>query len=249
VILENSDSTITAPEKHLNEIYISVLKHSISAEYTNEEREDQYRMLRHILGGIVILFSPLSTNSLETLLYVKIEEINQTLEDLYAILDIPKDRTSPLRLHHPSFRDFLLNIERCGDLNFWVDEKQSHQTLATNCIRLMSNSLKQDICGVVAPGTLVTNVESSRVEQCLPPEVQYACLYWVQHLQKSGDQLYNDDQVHQFLLVHLLHWLEALSWMRKISEGILAITFLESIALVGVLRPNTRQQLTYHQEY
>ena len=215
IILESSGSTVTAPEKHLNDIYITVLQHSISADYTDEEKEDQYGMLRHILGSLVVLFSPLSTDSLGKMLDVTTGEINQTLEDLYAILDIPKD-TGPLRLHHPSFRDFLLNKERCRDANFWVDEKQAHQTLATNCIRLMSNYLKQDICDVGDPGTHATEVES-RVEQCLSPEVQYACLYWVQHLQNSGDQLHDDDQVHQFLQVHLLHWLEALSWMRKIS--------------------------------
>jgi hypothetical protein len=80
---------------------------------------------------------------------------------------------------------------------------------------------------------LVTDVESSRVEQCLTPEVQYAYLYWVQHLEKSDAPLYDNDQVHQFLQVYLLYWLEALSWMRRISEGILSISSLELIALVS----------------
>jgi len=97
----------------------------------------------------------------------------------------------------------------------------------------MSNFLKQYICVQEAPGALLADVESSRVEQCLPSEIQYACLYWIQHLQKSGAQLSDNDQVHQFLQEHLLHWLEALSWMQKISEGIHAIISLESIALVS----------------
>ena len=139
-----------------------------------------------------------------------------------------------LRLHHPSFRDFLLNKDRCNDPNFWVDEKQAHQMLADNCIRLMSASLHQDICRLDAPGTLVDEVESSRIEQCLPPDVQYACLYWVQHLQKGGAQLHDNHQVHQFLRTHFLHWLEALSWMRRLSEGILVIITLESIVLVSL---------------
>jgi hypothetical protein len=45
----------------------------------------------------------------------------------------------------------------------------------------------------------------------------------IQHLEKSGAQLHDNDQVHRFLQVHLLHWLEALSWIGKTSEGILAI--------------------------
>jgi hypothetical protein len=72
-------------------------------------------------------------------------------------------------------------------------------------MRLMSNSLKKDISSQEAPGTLVADVESSQIEHCLPPEVQYAYLYWIQHLQKSNTQLYDNNQVHQFLQVHFLH--------------------------------------------
>jgi hypothetical protein len=98
----------------------------------------------------------------------------------------------------------------------------------------MSISLKQDICGIDTPGFLVADIERDQVEQCLPLEVQYACLYWVQHLQKSDSQIHDHNQVHQFLQTHLLHWFEALSWMQKVSEGILAIICLGSIASVSL---------------
>ena len=90
-ILQGSGSAVTAPEKHLDEIYTTVLKHSITIEYTDEEKEESYYMLRHILGSIAILFSPLSTQSLSRLLRVTKEDIDQTLEDLYSVLDVPKD--------------------------------------------------------------------------------------------------------------------------------------------------------------
>jgi hypothetical protein len=235
MILKSGSTTMNAPEKHLNEIYLTVLRHSISPEYTPEEAEALRYMLKSLLGSIVTLLSPLSIQSLSKLVNTSQEEVDQTLNDLHAILDIPKDQTCPLRLHHPSFRDFLLTKERCGDSNFQVDEKQAHQTLAGYCIQLMSTSLKQDICGQKVPGTLVANVESSRIEQCLPPEVKYACLYWAQHLQKSDAQLYDNDQVHQFLQAHLLHWLEALGWIGKTSDGILAISSLDAQIQVSCL--------------
>jgi hypothetical protein len=192
-------------------------------------------MLRQILGSIAVLFSLLSVYSLSRLLRVTKEDISQTLEDLHSVLDISKDQNQPLRLHHPSFRDFLVNNDRCKNPNFWVDEKQAHQALADSCIQLMSTSLMQDICGLNTPGVLVTDVESSRVKRSLPSEVQYACLYWIQHLQKSGAQLHDNDQVHQFLQEHLLHWVEALGWIQKVSEGIHAIASLEAIAAVSQL--------------
>lgn len=235
IILKSSSSVATAPEQHLNEIYITVLRHSISLVYTDDEREESYSMLRRILGSIVILFSPLSALSLTRLLRITKDDVGQTLEDIHSILDAPMDKTRPLRLHHPSFRDFLLNNNRCEDPNLWVDESKAHLKLANDCIQLMSTSLKQDICGVDTSGVLLTDIQSSWVEQCLPSEMQYACLYWVDHLQKSGAQLHDNDQVHQFLQEHLLHWLEALAWTRKVSEGIHAIASLESAALVSQL--------------
>jgi hypothetical protein len=231
-ILSNDSNTIAAPEKHLNQIYVTVLKSSLSADYTNEEREEHCNMLRYVLGSVVVLFSPLSAWCLSALLHVPDENVSQTLEDLHAILNIPDDPTQPLRLHHPSFHDFLLNKDRCGAA-FWVDEKQTHTALADKCIQLMSSSLKQDICGLGDPGTLTIEVESKRVEQCVRPELQYACRYWIQHLGKSGAQLRDGDVVHRFLKEHCLHWLETLGWVGKVSEGVRATTALELMTLVS----------------
>ena len=239
VILEPSSSITepSGPEERLNEIYTTVLKHSIPAKCTGRVREELLDIVKKILGSIVVLLSPLSIHSLRRLLDLQREDVDDSLDSLHAILDIPKDQSRLLRLHHPSFRDFLLNKNRCNDSDFWVDETRAHQRLASSCIQLLSTSLKEDICGVTTLGILVAD-ESSRVEQCLPLEVQYACLHWVQHLQRSGDQLRDNDDVDQFLRNHFLHWLEALSWMQKISEGILEIISLESIASVSHLKIN-----------
>jgi hypothetical protein len=234
MMLEGNTSTL-GPEHHLNNIYMTILKSTIHEEYLESEKEDRCSVLNQVLGTIVLLYSPLSINSLTGLLYLPKETIEGGLADLHAILNIPKDTSQPLRLHHPSFRDFLLNKDRCNNPNFLVDERQAHRTLANNCILLMSNSLKQDVCRQRAPGTRVADVEGSQIEQCLPPEVDYACLYWIHHLQKSDAQLFDNGKVHQFLQVHLLHWLEALGWIEKTSEGILAISSLEAQILVSLL--------------
>ena len=75
-ILKGSSSAITAPEKHLNEIYLTVLKHSLSAEYSDEEREEVYDMLKYTLRSIVVLLSPLSASLLSRLLHLLREDIN-----------------------------------------------------------------------------------------------------------------------------------------------------------------------------
>ena len=165
MLLGSGDSS-TEPEGKLDEIYLTVLANSVSS-FTDEEKSFIYSMMRPILESLAILFSPLSTTSLSALLHIKNEDVTTALEDLHAILDIPENPSHTLRLHHPSLRDFLLDKYRCSDPNFWVDERQAHRMLTDECIRLMSNSLKQDICGQQAPGTLMAEVEDCRIEQCL----------------------------------------------------------------------------------
>jgi hypothetical protein len=244
-ILKGSSSSSTESEKHLDDIYTTVLGHSISSEYTAEEKEESYGMLRLILGSIVLLSSPLSIHSLHKLLHLPKEDVVQTLEDLHSVIDIPQDNKDPLRLHHPSFRDFLLSKDRCQKADLWVNEKQAHQMLADSCLQLLSTSLKQDICELNAPGMFAAKVESSRVYQYLPPEVQYACLYWVHHLHRSGTLLRDDDKVHRFLQEHLIHWLEALGWMGEVPEGAHAVTVLEAIVVVCSFNHRSHVLLRY----
>jgi hypothetical protein len=106
--LGSGGNSITAPDKHLNGFYNTVLKHAISPGYTDEETEEFCCMLRHILSSLVVLFSSLSAYPLSSLL-LQNKNVEQIFEDLHAILDIPEDPVGAVRLHHPSFRDFLLD--------------------------------------------------------------------------------------------------------------------------------------------
>jgi hypothetical protein len=124
---------------------------------------------------------------------------------------------------------------KCTDSQFWVDEKKANGALANSCLELMSKKLGSDICSLRSPGALAAEVQWDAINQCLPKEVQDACLYWVQHIQKSEIQPQDDGQEHIFLQKHLLHWLEALSLMGKTPEGVLAISSLESYIQVSCI--------------
>jgi hypothetical protein len=90
-ILKGSGYTVIAPEKHLNQIYITVLKHFISLEYTNEKKGELFAMLRHILRSIVVLILSFSAYLLSRLLHLWNKEVDQILGDFYVILDISED--------------------------------------------------------------------------------------------------------------------------------------------------------------
>ena len=113
-----------------------------------------------------------------------------------------------------------------------MDEKEAHRVLAKSCLQLISN-LKRDIYNLYALGALASKVDNSWVEQCLPADLQYACRYWVQHLQRSRARLFDNSQVHTFLREHLLHWLEALSLIGKSSDSVQIVTNLQSMVVSG----------------
>ncbi|KAI4732760.1 hypothetical protein E4T50_16676 [Aureobasidium sp. EXF-12298] len=104
---------------------------------------------------------------------------------------------------------------------FWIDKAQAHKQLASHCLRLLSeDTLVEDVCRVKAPGTRRAAISQATIAEHLPEEVAYACSYWVQHVMESRECLKDDGDVHRFLKVHLLHWIEALSWLGKTSEVI-----------------------------
>ena len=179
-ILKGSSSDIE-PEEELNNIYTKVLDNSIGAHLKQREKDKAYKMLREALGSIVTLFSPLSAHSLAQMQRMPEHKVGAMLGGLHSILDIPKDPTRPVRLHHPSLHDFLLSPQRCRDPHFWVDEKNAHEALANHCIQLMSQKLnKKDLCGLGDPGAKAAEVPPDKIQHCLPPELQYACEYWVE---------------------------------------------------------------------
>jgi len=126
------------------------------------------------------------------------------LYELHSSVDVPQNPNRLVRLHHPSFRDFLLDKRRCGDNSFWVDERSTHEKLASCCLELMSgqSGLCQDICSLGGPGALRSEVDDGAVASSLPPGLQYACCYWTSHLIQSKEHIFDGDTTHLFLQKH-----------------------------------------------
>ena len=236
------DITCGSPTRELDEMYTRILQHSFRKVGERHDKKNLADIFKQVIGSLTILYEPLSAASLSKLLSVRQEVVDVRVRHLHSVLIVPDGEDYPIRLLHPSFRDFLHDKQRCHDELFWVDEKKAHAAIVDSCLCVMSR-LKRDICCLRKPSALASMVKSDKVERYLPVELQYACRYWVEHLLKSKLQLYNDDHIHVFLRQHLIHWLEALSLMGKTSEGVLAITSLESIVVVSKLTANFNSSL------
>ncbi|KAF8525024.1 hypothetical protein BDD12DRAFT_923863 [Trichophaea hybrida] len=221
-----------SPTRELDEIYTRVLTHTmILGDCHNRNQGRLNDEFGRIVGSIVVLFDILPLTALAKLLEMPVTMVCVRLRCLHSILDIPENQEFPIRLLHPSFRDFLLDQERCLNPQLWVNEGMAHKHLFVCCLKVMSKHLHSDMCNLRLPGTDIKEVMDDEIKNCLPHDIQYACLYWVNHLQRSNVELCDNDRVHIFLSAHFLHWLEALSLIGKLSEGVLIVKALESMLL------------------
>jgi hypothetical protein len=95
----------------------------------------------------------------------------------------------------------------------------------------MSRTLRPDIYSLRTAGI--------SIDQVKPPDpdplaaVRYSCLYWVDHLVDSNTKgnnraLEDGGSVENFLFQSYLYWLEALSLIGSLSNGIVTIRKLEN---------------------
>lgn len=235
ILCENQDKSLPG----LEGTYMPILNSAVAFAGDGQE-EDRIFDFKHVVGIIVLLYDPLAASALAHLLNLRVRDIDQVLRPLHSVLNIPRapdgrmDCTTPITLFHLSFRDFLVDSALRNENKFWVNAKETHRTLGMHCIRLLeSGCLKEDVCGVVAPGTRRSAVAKSKVHSSLPEDVAYACCYWVQHIVNSGEQIKDGGAVHQFLRKHMLHWIEALSWLGKASDVVQHVVALRSVVDVG----------------
>ncbi|KAH8665806.1 hypothetical protein BGZ60DRAFT_529071 [Tricladium varicosporioides] len=220
-------------ESELDATYLPVLDQLIIG-LTNSRKDEVVQKFKEVVGTIVILANPLSTTSLARLLGIPKARVDHTLDLLHSVLSIPLNSDTPVRLLHLSFRDFLLDSEKREKHPFWVNEKDVHRILATRCLDRLSlgGYLKKDICDLRTPAIPRAAINKQMIDAHLPLDIQYACQYWVYHVKESGSVIYDDDRIYNFLERHFLHWLEALSLIGRVSQGISMIN-----DLIAMLHP------------
>ena len=243
IVLQNRAFT-QSPEKNLDQLYLQILREAVPTTDSAHNKTIFCAHIRVIVGSIVSLFNSLSLRSLAALLFETPESIELTLDDLWSVLNVPQEANATISLIHPSFRDFLLDRERCEDPDFQINSAEAHLILLKGSFRLMVSSLRRDICELRLPGLLTAEIAPERIREKLPPELEYACTSWVRHLESSV-QAANGipghdvlDAIRHFLEQKALFWLEALSLLGKMQESILMLSTLLTILQVSVSLDN-----------
>ena len=226
-----------------DKVYNSILSRAIArigkrmARNAITTQANVQSMLQLLLGTLCVVISPMSLSALSRLIHIPCKDLRAVCEELHGILNVPNNADDPLSFHESSFPQFLQEENRCQEPGLRVDLENMHSTMTKNCITLLSNFLKEDLFSVRSPGVFASSITIPQLERIFPPEMQYACLSWTQHLDKGITKLGPICQILEFMKTHLLHWLEALSWLRRFDYAAYALQTL--IELASVRSPNS----------
>lgn len=221
----------------LDEVYSTVLASSMTGDFSAEEEDKFTIRLRQVVGSVVLLFDNLSAEELARLLFPAVSTgrniVQQTLNSLHAVLDVPEGPSQPLRMLHLSFRDFLVDSTRCRDIRFQINQQQVHHNLFDCCLDLMKRSLRKNICQLSGPGSFVDEVSKAALCQYLPLGLRYTCRHWISHAEQGLVSLLDNSPIHHFLRQNCPYWLEFMGLIRKIPEAISMIIHLKSLVEVS----------------
>lgn len=209
-----------------------------------ERRKRHAESCRRILATVTLAYRPLHLAELGGLSGLQetdaksLDYIRSMVAKCGSFLTIQTDQ---VYLIHQSAADYLLS-QQASALLFPDSVAAAHYNILTRSLRLMCDALHRDMYGLGAPGFLIKEVQKPDLDVLVT--VRYSCVYWVDHIydmisdkyMKLDELLQDGGIVCNFLETKFLYWLEALSLLRAVPEGVIAIRKLKGI-VVSILRP------------
>jgi hypothetical protein len=195
------------------------------------------KLCQRILAVISVVYRPITLDELASFVdlpprssgnYKVLAEIIG-LCGSYLIL---RERT--ISFVHQSAKDYL--VEHASAEIFPNGRTKEQQGIVSRLIEAMAQALQRDVYGLRHPGCSIEEVKHPDPDPLAP--IRYACVSWIDHLcemesSHSEEGLCDNGTISVFLRKHFLHWLEALSLLKGISDGVLAIAKLIGLLTVS----------------
>jgi hypothetical protein len=140
---------------------------------------------------------------------------------------------------HQSAKEFLLNIAFGSFFPYNIGHV--HYQMFSVSLDTLSQILRRDIYRLRHPGVPIDQVKQPKPDPLA--KARYSCTYWVDHLydcdpiRNAINELQDGGSVDKFLRQSYLFWLEALSLIKSVSEGILSMAKLDYLLQVRTLYP------------
>ncbi|CAG7852866.1 Vegetative incompatibility protein HET-E-1, partial [Serendipita indica DSM 11827] len=189
----------------INQVYTSILRRL--------RREPSSGTIHKIMGTLLTLFEPVSTEVLGKMTGIIDSELEPILESMQSIFRVE----TVVEFLHPTFREYLLSRHNV-DMPFESTAMQSG--LAVSVLTVLQEDLKEDICGISLPNEpYPKNADvvdlDGRLEQLWArcPALPYAAKYWGYHASTVVTEKHVLQLLQRFLESQILHLVELLSLM------------------------------------
>jgi len=215
----------------LNTIYNQMMVHIRESE--------EAKLCGQILTLAVVAYQPLSIEEVASL----IETLEPSdLESCCELVDLCGSfltrRDGTVYFVHQSAKDFLLKEH--SHTIFPSGTGEAHHVVFSKSLEVLQRTLRRDIYSLLHPGFPIDQVVQRKPDELA--SARYSCIFWVNHLVAAGSCIKSKDvedgsDVHAFLSRKYLNWLEALSLLRAMPNGVLAVDKLRCLVQVR-LRPS-----------
>ena len=194
---------------------------------------------KEVLATMSIAYRPLSLTELPYL----VKSLGEVAGDFESLEDSNKSCGSFLTLQegvvffvHQSAKDYLL--QKAADRIFNPHIEDEHRNICSTSLHILSKTLQENIYSLDNWGIPPEKVKPPNPDPLAA--VRYSCVYWVDHLtecrpegQAQCGYLQDNGIVHKFLEKHYHHWLEALSILQSVPNGIMAMLKLYELLQVS----------------
>ncbi|KAL5478714.1 hypothetical protein ACEPAI_1991 [Sanghuangporus weigelae] len=191
----------------LDALYAAVL--SVSGIKWSDEGSKE--LFRKVLALVLLSKVPVSSGDIDGILGLPPQRSSiLILQNLRSVLTY--NPGGPVSLLHTSFSDYLMSPERSNDLWF-IDIPKAKDLIINQCFIVMKNLLRFNICDLKSSFVRNDDVPdlADRIKSQIPSHLEYACLYWAQHLLDASYSSDLHDQLSYFAYRQLLFWFEVLS--------------------------------------
>ena len=199
------------------------------------ERLNDGDFYKQILATVATVYRPITM--LEMSLYIdsfggatnELNGLTQAVQQCRAFVTV---LNSTIYSVHSSARDYLLENLKASDGSFGPWLANAHESIFFKSLEHMKSILHRDMYHLMHPAVTTQNVRRPNPDPLAGSK--YACIYWIDHLEASGqpvlkycnDSLQGNGCVVKFFREKYLYWLECLSLLGCVAEGVCAMNKL-----------------------
>ena len=205
--------------KPLDRMYALILNQALHS-FETDERID----LRLLLAQLLALREPLSVRGFAELVSVSVDVLRSALETLHTVINVPPDSdVGDLRTLHASFGDFLQH--RAPD-TLRVDLDGGRERLLRACFGRMQ---ARDLCFNVSRSASSYQRNPAGRPTFIPRSLEYACVQWGFHAGEVENPTRFAPNIEAVFMPKFLFWLEVVSVLRRVDDGLRALAFATSL--------------------